>query len=130
MKMATVAVGLLFSSCAGTDSEVIDLTAETAEIKQKVTPELLMGDWIESNPIDGDELQGIELLKDGKARSINMETLRYTTWYITEGKLALVAKSTGMPTSSIDTTIYTIDRLTDKELVLKDHDLTISYIKQ
>jgi hypothetical protein len=85
---------------------------------------------VEPNPIDADELQGIELLKDGKARSINMETTQYSKWYITEGKLALIAKSIGIHTSSIDTTVYTIERLTDKELVLKDRDLTISYTKQ
>jgi hypothetical protein len=131
MKIITVALcALLLSSCDDTEAEVIDATEVFTEPKPDVKPELLVGDWVEPNPIDADELQGIELLKDGKARSINMETTQYSKWYITEGKLALIAKSIGIHTSSIDTTVYTIERLTDKELVLKDRDLTISYTKQ
>jgi len=130
MKIMAAAFALLLSSCDDTDTEIIDATEMTVEHNPEVTPELLLGDWVEPNPIDADELQGIELLKDGKAKSINMETTQYTKWYITEGKLALISKSIGIHTSSIDTTIYTIERITDKELVLKDRDLTISYKKQ
>ncbi len=130
MKMMTVACALLLSSCGGTDTEDADTIEIPVEHKAVVTPELLMGDWVEPNPIDADELQGIELLKDGKAKSINMETLQYANWYITEGKLALVVKSIGIHTSSIDTLIYTVERLTDKEMILKDRDVTISYTKQ
>lgn len=129
IKILAAACTLLFCSCAG-DGEVIDATAVPAEVTPKVTPELLIGDWVEPNPIDADELQGIELLKNGKAKSINMETMKYTKWYITEGKLALVAKSIGVHTSSIDTMIYTVARLNDKELILKDRDITICYTKQ
>jgi hypothetical protein len=130
MKIMTIASALLLSSCGSTDTEVAETIEMPVEHKPDVKPELLVGDWVEPNPIDADELQGIELLKDGKAKSINMETLQYTNWYITEDKLALVVKSIGIHTSSIDTLIYTVERLTDKELILKEGDVTISYTKQ
>lgn len=42
-----------------------------------------LGRWVEPNPIAPEQEQGIELLLEGEARSINMQTLRYRSWEVT-----------------------------------------------
>ncbi|ATP57166.1 hypothetical protein CPT03_12135 [Pedobacter ginsengisoli] len=91
---------------------------------------LLIGSWVEPNPINKNEVQGVTISNDGTAKSINMATLVYKKWWKEDGKLILVAESIGNGSSSLDTTKYEIIKLTDKELELKDRALTISYKKQ
>lgn len=39
-----------------------------------------IGRWVEPNPIDPEQEQGIDIQIDGVAASINMQTLRYEAW--------------------------------------------------
>lgn len=64
------------------------------ELRERVTPALrvrsdrtyvtAIGRWVEPNPIAPEEEQGIELRLGGEARSINMQTLRYRSWEVTD----------------------------------------------
>lgn len=92
------------------------------------TPETaLVGSWVEPNPIDAAQVQGIELQAGGTAQSINTATLVYKNWWISDQKLVLVAESVGNRTSSIDTTTYDIVKVTSDSLILKQHDLMLRY---
>lgn len=91
---------------------------------------LLIGSWVEPNPINKNDVQGVTINNDGTAKSINMATLVYKKWWKEDGKLILVAESIGNGSSSLDTTKYEIIKLTDKELELKERALTIYYKKQ
>ena len=88
---------------------------------------LLIGSWVEPNPINEKEMQGIKINSDGTAESINMATLLYKKWWKDADKLFLVSESIGNGSSSIDTTKYEIVKLNEKEIELKDRDYIIKY---
>ena len=88
---------------------------------------LLIGSWVEPNPINEKEMQGIKINTDGTAESINMATLLYKKWWKDADKLFLVSESIGNGSSSIDTTKYEIVKLNEKEIELKDRDYIVKY---
>lgn len=90
----------------------------------------LVGSWVEPNPIDSSEVQGMELKTGGTAQSINMATLLYKNWWLTDQKLVLVAESVGNRTSSVDTTAYEILKITNDSLILQQQDLILRYSKK
>lgn len=92
-------------------------TAETA----------LVGSWVEPNPIDSTQVQGIEFRAGGAAQSINMATLVYKNWWLSDQGLVLVAESIGNRTSSLDTTSYEIVKIDTDSLVLKQQDMMLRY---
>lgn len=90
----------------------------------------LVGSWVEPNPINSSEVQGMELQTGGTAQSINMATLLYKNWWLTNQKLVLVAESIGNRTSSVDTTVYEILKITNDSLILQQQDLILRYSKK
>lgn len=91
---------------------------------------LLIGSWVEPNPINANEVQGIKINEDGTAKSINMTTLVYKKWWKENDKLALVFESVGNGLTIIDTTKFEIIKLNHNELEIKDNDYTIKYKRQ
>jgi hypothetical protein len=91
---------------------------------------LLIGSWVEPNPINANEVQGIKINEDGTAKSINMSTLVYKKWWKENDKLALVFESIGNGLTIIDTTKFEIIKLNHYELEIKDNDYTIKYKRQ
>lgn len=90
----------------------------------------LLGDWVEPNPIDIKENQGVRLYADGKAESINMATLLYKKWWQKKDSLFLVQESIGNKVSSTDTIVWQIEELKDKEIVLKNNQSILRHLKQ
>lgn len=91
---------------------------------------LLIGSWVEPNPINANEVQGIKINEDGTAKSINMSTLVYKKWWKENDKIALVFESIGNGLTIIDTTKFEIIKLNHYELDIKDNDYTIKYKRQ
>ena len=100
------------------------------KIKTEKETNLLIGSWVEPNPINENELQGIVIKENGIAESINMATLIYKKWWKDADKLILVAESIGNGTSSLDTTKYEVIKLNEKELELKNNGYIVKYKKQ
>lgn len=126
--MFPILAGLFLISCSVDTSGWND--AEIVQEKQQNMEDVLPGRWVEPNPIDATDVQGIELLKGGDAKSINMATLVYSKWWTTDNQLFLEAKSIGNRTSSIDTFVYEIITVNDDSLILKDADIRFSYRRQ
>ena len=91
---------------------------------------MLYGKWVQPNPINDKEVQGFTLNQDGSASSINMETLKYKCWNFSNGKLLLVAESIGNSSSSIDTTTYEVETISNTKLTLKLNEYREEYKKQ
>ena len=122
---------LLFTTIIGCNNRNTEKD-NTPEIESVATNynELLIGSWVEKNPINENEVQGVEIMKGGEAKSINMATLLYKNWWVENDKLFLVEESLGNQTSSIDTLSYKISSIDEKSLILKDGDYTVTYKKQ
>lgn len=123
--------GLFLTSC-GKNNNDLKNQKDTAIVENpsQNNAELLLGRWVEPNPIKEQEFQGIELLQEGTAKSINMVTLLYSKWWTKDHRLFLVEKSIGNHISSIDTISYAIIKLDSDSLVLRNSDRTLQYKKQ
>ena len=74
-----------------------------------------VGKWTMPDPIDPEGVMGIDILIEGQAQSINMATLRYTSWELQgeAGKILLKGQSVGNG--------QTID-FTETGIIAKDAD--------
>lgn len=89
-----------------------------ASCSMQPTTNNLTGFWTQPIPGQSDQLQGMELMPGGKARSINMHTLLYKSWQLDGNRLTLTGRSIGNKTSSTFTTTATIDSISKKSLIL------------
>ena len=71
--------------------------AAAAKVATDPTYAEAVGKWTMPDPIDPEGVMGIEILIEGQARSINMATLRYTSWELQgeAGKILLKGQSVG-----------------------------------
>lgn len=79
----------------------------------------IMGSWTEPIPGQSDRVQGIRLDSDGKASSINMQTLLYETWEQQGEQIILKGKSIGNGQILSFSDTLKIDKLTTDTLVLR-----------
>lgn len=86
----------------------------------------LVGSWIQPIPGNEKETQGFTLNEDGTAQSINMFTLLYKSWKLSDSTLVLTAESIGNRTSSIFDDIYKIESLNNGKLVLKRGEIMLT----
>jgi len=133
MKKIVFSIVLLFSlsltSCNQSQKQK-PKDEKVPKIKTEKETNWLIVSWVEPNPINENELQGIVIKENGIAASINMATLIYKKWWKDADQLILVAESIVNGTSSLDTTKYEIIKLNEKELELKNNDYIVKYKKQ
>ena len=122
-----ILAGLTIVSCNNTIKEGEPEKTITETVKD--TTNLLVGSWVQPNPINDKEVQGFLINGDGTAESINMATLLYKKWWEEDGKLILIMESVGNGSSSIDTMRYDIVKNTATELELKQGDYIDKYRK-
>jgi hypothetical protein len=92
----------------------------------------LVGPWVEdiSSSVFKDQYQGFMLYEDGSAKSINMATLLYKNWQLTDdGKIIFNVKSIGNGVSFEDKETYKIIsiRWDKKVLMLERNNTNFSY---
>lgn len=90
----------------------------------------LEGKWVQPIPGMEDQMQGVNLEKDGRASSINSATLQYKSWVRQGDTLVLSGQSLGNGQTIDFVDSYQIEKLSDTELILKSDDMTINYTKQ
>lgn len=125
----TIALLVALTSCNQTTKQEAK-SGEVSVSEKEKKENLLIGSWVEPNPINNKEVQGLKINNDGTAESINMATLVYKKWWEEADKLVLVSESIGNGGSSIDTTKYDIVKLNEIELELKEGDFSVKYKKQ
>ena len=125
-----IAVVLASTVIGCNNKKVEDTTSTKIETETKDYNDLVIGNWVEKNPINETEVQGIEIIKGGAAKSINMATLVYKNWWVKNDSLFLVEESIGNRTSSVDTFGYKINNVDDKQLILADKNFIKTYNKQ
>lgn len=95
---------MVFGGLSNNDKLAVLLGADKSSAKQVVNLTTLLGNWVEPNPIDGSNVQGISLKEGGIASSINMSTLMYKTWRMFNGKLLITSTNEGAnDTEELDT---------------------------
>lgn len=94
------------------------LSLLAASCSMQPTPASLSGCWTQPIPGQPQQVQGMALMPDGRAGSINMHTLLYTGWKLDGNRLILTGKSIGNGSSSLFTATSTIDSLSRTRLIL------------
>jgi hypothetical protein len=111
---------LLLSGCASASSKQW-LASATPEKAGDIT-----GRWLQ--PAQGTSLrQGFELLLDGRARSVNMATLRIEKWEQRGNTLVLMGKSIDNGQITPFNEAWAIETVTNRRLVLRKGDMVESY---
>jgi len=89
--------------------------AAAAKVATDPTYAEAVGKWTMPDPINPEGVMGIDILIEGQAQSINMATLRYTSWELQgeAGKILLKGQSVGNG--------QTID-FTETGIIAKDAD--------
>ena len=88
------------------------------EASEVININLLLGDWVMPDPLDGSGEVGIRLKEGGVAESIEMTNITYRTWRIFNGKLEIISiREDGG--ESEETNYYDILKLTGDSLVYK-----------
>lgn len=82
---------------------------------QPIQQELLVGSWKDTSQSALD----FTLFKNGTARSDNMKTLLYKRWNVKGNRITFTIESIGNGTTTTDNVTYIIEKLTDKELILR-----------
>src|SRR5688572_32780096 len=108
--------GLFTISCKSTNkkSDVVFKDREKSEQKSTIDTSFLIGSWEDQS----EKAVHFTLYADGTAQSDNMATLLYQKWNVKSNQLYLVSKSIGNGMSSIDTTMYEIQKLNENQMIL------------
>lgn len=90
-----------------------------------------VGKWTMPDPIDKTKKMGVQLEVNGKASSINMATLPYSSWELQgkPGKLYLIGKSIGNHGTYDEKTVVTISNK-DGKWIMKDDNSDVVYTKE
>jgi hypothetical protein len=90
---------------------------------------VIVGSWVQPIPGQSGQVQGIRLETEGKASSINMQTLLYETWEQQGMNLILTGKSIGNRQTISFSDTLDIGILGSDILVLKRGDLELRYTR-
>lgn len=121
-----LAGSILIGSCNNEEStETSSITAQETG-RAAADDHLLVGSWKDTSQA----ALHFTLFKDGTARSDNMETLLYKTWSVNGKQVTFTIESVGNGTSSTDTIIYTIEKLSADELILRRGTELSRYTRQ
>lgn len=85
----------------------------------------IQGTWVEPNPIDSTQVQGVTLEQDGSAVSVGMETLLFKSWAMDGDSLFLTFESVGNGQTFEGTDTLKVDKLNADSLVLSKNGNTV-----
>ncbi len=94
------------------------LKAEALEITAHSPYFYIHGTWLQPNPINSSESQGVTLNEDGTAVSVGMATLLFKKWELLDNKLMLSSESIGNRQTLIGVDTLQIVKLDADSLVL------------
>ena len=94
--------------------------AAATKVVTDLTYSEAVGRWVMPDPINPEEVMGVELMVEGAAQSINMATLRYSSWELQgeAGKIYLKGESEGSGEPIAFTEPATIAKNADGTLTL------------
>lgn len=91
-----------------------------------INQNMLLGDWIMPDPIDGGTNVGISIKEGGVAESIEMTNITYRTWKIVDGQLEIISIREGGGQEE-EVNYYDITKLTADSLSYKNDEDSFEY---
>lgn len=102
----------------GTLDNAVILKAEELEITAHSPYFYIVGTWVQPNPINASELQGMDLKEGGAASSVGMATLLFKNWALAGNQLMLESQSIGNKQILEGVDTLQVDKLDADSLVL------------
>lgn len=104
-----------------TGSQVaVEPMGRTEPVARKVfNISMMLGGWVEPNPLAEGTYCGVQLLDGGAANSINSQTTNYEGWRLFDGRLLLVSTVMGLSGGEQSVDTFEVTRLTSDSLVLE-----------
>lgn len=100
---------------------IIKADKDGSEISLFINVSMLMGEWVQPDPMSEGSLTGFMLAEGGAAQSINISDRNHDNWRIVNGRLLLdISYTEGFGQNYTDT--FTITRLTTDTLWLQGSD--------
>ena len=124
----------MFGSVRPGDRLALMTNGNQTEATEVINLNLLLGDWVMPDPLDGSDEVGIRIKEGGVAESIEMTNITYRTWRIFNGKLEITSIREGGGESE-ETNYYDILKLSQDTLVYKtidkpqDEEETLEYTR-
>ena len=141
MKKISIVLGIfvfILAACQGkakNQESTEDINTEELQSENIISSpadliEEFYGSWIEPNPINTEQVQGIALKEDSIAESINKATLATSKWWVDDSNLYLIQQSIGNGITTTDTVAFEVDKISSDSLILRDGELFIYYRRQ
>ena len=111
----------MFGSVRPGDRLALMTNKSQTEATEVINVNLLLGDWVMPDPLDGSDEVGIRIKDGGVAESIEMTNITYRTWRIFNGKLEITSIREG-GTEAEETNFFDIVKLSQDTLVYKTID--------
>lgn len=119
----------LFGSVTPGDRMIVLANVPKTAAEILINQNMLLGDWVMPDPIDGSTEIGIKIKEGGIAESIDQSVISYRTWRIVDGQLEIVSIRDGGGQEE-ETNYYDITKLTADSLSYKNDEDTFEYGRQ
>ena len=116
---------LALNACKEDPKNIETPEEETETVQPSVDENLLIGSWKDTSP----SALHFTMFEDGTAKSDNMKTLLYKNWSVQGNKITFIVESVGNKSTSTDTIVQTIEKLTNDELIFVDGNIREAFIK-
>lgn len=94
-----------------------------------INQNMLLGDWVMPDPIDGSSEIGISIKEGGIVEGIDQSAITYRTWKIVNGQIEIVSIRDGGGQEE-ETNYYNIVKLTEDSLTYSNDDDSFEYSRQ
>ena len=121
--------GKLFSDYTADDKMTVLLDERKKNITLAINENVLLGNWVMLNPLDGSSYVGISFRDGGIAESIDQSIIIYKTWRILDGKLeiSLVREGGG---DMEEVNAYNIIKLDSDSLIYEEGEDRMEYFRE
>ena len=119
----------LFGAFTGGERMIVLTNVEKTMAEVVINQNMLLGDWVMPDPIDGSTEIGIKIKEGGIAEGIDQSTITYRTWRVVDGQLEIVSIREGGGQEE-ETNYYDIIKLTQDSLIYKNDEDTFEYSRQ
>jgi len=111
------------------DRMIVLTNVERTAAEVAINQNMLLGDWVMPDPIDGSAEIGIRIKEGGIAESIDQSVISYRTWRIVDGQIEIVSIRDGGGQEE-ETNYYDIVKLTKDSLTYQNDEDTFEYSRQ
>ena len=119
----------LFGDIVEGDRMIVQTNVQKTIADNVINQNMLLGNWVMPDPIDGSSEIGISIKEGGVAETIEQTSISYRTWRIVNGQIEIVSVREG-GSQEEETNLYNIIKLTADSLTYKDDEDTFEFSRQ